>query len=521
MKSRVSNLINKGYTSNVILLILLFLYACLLFPYESWLLRLNISLSTFIFSLCLFKINKWVFRIFMVSIALIAAFYYPIINFFGPVSLSNIQALMATNYAETTSYLNIVPVSLYAKAFLLLAIPILISFLEFRFFRIKYSLIILAIFLGVALSKHYYFSNESYSKTLEGAFNVIPSKILGKMSYFYSIALKGMTYQAQLLKKDDSWQIESKNIDKQLYIFIIGESVRNDVYSDLKLFKTHPLDTIPKINFEHAISYGNSSIPSLSRAFSEENKNEPNNLYFPNNVVNLSKKAGIHTEWFSNQGSVGEYDNYISALARCADYTQFLNKAVTEEFYTHVPDSALVSLLKQRLSNDRNEKSMYFLHTIGSHPSACETTGGVFDKLEISNEISCYLKTISDTKDLIYQVYELAKKSKKPFTIVYFSDHGLTYEPQYKVLVHAYGRQNFTIPLFILKDDLTKEIDIKANRNLGDFINLFQELTGIKTTDANYHYRYISEDEEINCDQLLDGLKFSQLKDNPIPFRQN
>jgi glucan phosphoethanolaminetransferase (alkaline phosphatase superfamily) len=449
---------------------------------------------------------------------LIAAFYYPIINFFGPVSLSNIQALMATNYAETTSYMSIIPVSLYIQAFLLLSIPILLSFLHFRFVETKFAVLIMVLFFGLALSKRYYFSNKTYAKPLEGAFNVIPAKILDKITYFYSITLKGMTYQAQLLKKKDNWQIESKNIDKQLYIIIIGESVRSDVFSNPNVLKFNPLDTIPKINFEHAISYANSTIPSLSNAFTLKSKNEPNGLYFPDNIVNLAKKAGIHTEWFSNQGSVGQYDNYVSALAHCADYSQFLNNTNTEEFTAHAPDTALLGILKERLLKATNKNNMFFLHTIGSHPSACATTGGAYDKFEISDEISCYLKTVSNIKNLIYQVYEIAKKSEKPFTIVYFSDHGLTYDPQYKVLVHAYGRENFTIPLFILKDDLTKTMNITAYRNLGDFLNLFQEFTGIKATGVNYDYRYISDDQEKNWNQLLDGVNFNQLKDNPIPF---
>ena len=107
----------------------------------------------------------------------------------------------------------------------------------------------------------------------------------------------------------------------------------------------------------------------------------------------------------------------------------------------------------------------------------------------------------------------------KTFKIIYFSDHGLTYDPQYQVVVHSYGKQNFTIPLFILTDDLTNTVDINAYRNLGDFINLFQELTGIKAKGVNYDYRFISEDPEKNWNKLFDGLDFNQLKDNPIPFK--
>ncbi len=515
----INRFVNKGFIPNILLLTLFFFYAYLLFPYESWVLKFNISISTFAFSLCLFKINKWIFRIFLILVGLIAAFYYPIINFFGPVSASNIQALMTTDYAETTSYMSIIPVSLYIKSFLLLLIPCLLGFLNFRFFKTKISLIVLVLFFGLALSKRYYISDISYSKPFEGAFNLIPAKISEKLTYFYSVAIKGMTYQAELLKQKDNWQIESAKMDKDLYIIILGESVRYDVFSNPKLFKSLPLDNIPKINFEHAISYGNSTIPSLSNAFTLRNNNDTNGLYFPDNIVNLAKKAGIHTEWFSNQGSLGKFDNYISALARCADYSQFLNNTNTNYSSKHAPDTALLGILKQRLLKTKYKNNLFFLHTIGSHPSACETTGGVYDKFEISDEVSCYIKTISDIKNLIYEVYKIARESKRTFKIVYFSDHGLTYDPQYQVLAHSYGRQNFTIPLFILTDDLKNNINIEAYRNLGDFINLFQELTGIKAKGVNYDYRFISEDPDKNWNKLFDGLDFNQLKDNPIPFK--
>lgn len=516
MKSEyINRFINRGLIPNILLFLLLFLYAYLLFPEKPWVI-LNISLSTSIFALCLFKINKWIFRAFLISVSLIAGIYYPILEFFGPISTSNIESVMATDYVETSSYLAIIPKVLYLKGLFIILSGIFLSFMNFQFFKIKFSLIILILFVGMAFSKRYFSSHDF--PPVEGIFNIIPVKVLERIPHFYSIALKGLNFQNQLLKEKDNWQIESSNIDKELYIIIIGESVRYDVFSNPNIMQPHPLDTIPKINFEHAISYANNTIESLRNALVLKNKNDPTEYFFPDNIVNLAKKAGLYTEWLSNQFTVGPYENYTTAVARCSDYSLFLNNTfLTETYSKGEPDLLLGELLKQRLRK-RNKNVLYFIHTYGSHPSACETTEGTYDKFVISDEISCYIKTVSIVKDLIYDVYKSAKADGKTFKIMYFSDHGLAYDPKYKVLKHSYSKQSYTIPLFILSDDIEKNINIKAPRNIGDFLNLFQEFTGIYAKGVFYDYQFTSEDDQKNWEQLSDGLNFNQLKNSPIPF---
>ncbi|MEO7834803.1 MAG: sulfatase-like hydrolase/transferase, partial [Ginsengibacter sp.] len=453
---------------------------------------------------------------FLISLGLLSAIYYPIINLFGPISSSNVEALLSTNYAEITSYLSVIPFIIYLKSFLLFLFPLLLSFLSYRFLSLKLSWILVIVIAILYISNRFYFTTVSYNKSFQGAFNTIPTKLLGNITQFYLVTLKGMEYQAHLINKKDDWEIDSANIDKQLYFFIIGESVRKDVFSNSKLFISHPLDSLYSIDFENAISYGNSTIPSLSNAFVLRKKNNPNEPYFPDNIVNLAKKAGIHTEWYSNQGFVGGDDNYISAIAKCADYSEFLNKK--QYFETRKSDDELVTVLKRRMPESKSAHNMYFIHTIGSHPSACETTGGKYDKFMLSDELSCYVKTIENTKNLIYDIYKFARDSKKSFKIVYFSDHGLTYDYEDKILTHKHSKQNYRVPLFVLADDISKNEIIKAPRNLEDFINFFQELTGIKAKGVNYDYRFISNDYEKNWNKLSDGLDFNKLKDNPIPF---
>jgi glucan phosphoethanolaminetransferase (alkaline phosphatase superfamily) len=451
----------------------------------------------------------------MISLGLLAAIYYPVNNLFGPVSSSNVEALMSTNYAEVTSYLSVIPFNLYVKSVLLFLFPLFLCFLNFRFLKLKTSWILIFIVAGLYFSNRY-FKDRIYNKAFDGAFNTIPTKLLGNITKFYLFTLKGMKYQAQLMNKKNDWQIESANVDKQLYFFIIGESVRKDVFSNRALFKYDPLDSVYRIDFENVISRGFVTIPSLRSAFVRK-KNESNEYYFPDNIVNLAKKSGVHTEWFSNQGFVGDDDNYISAIAKCADYSEFLNKK--QYFDYRESDDELLKILQRRLTQSTSKHNMYFLHTIGSHPSACKITDGQYDKFVVSDEVSCYIKSIENTKNLIYKVYKIAKNSGKTFKIVYFSDHGLTFDYENKIFTHRQeSKEEYTVPFLILADDISQNAVIKAHRSLGDFLNFFQEFTGIKAKGENYSYRFISEDYVKNWNQLLDGLDFNQLKNNPIPF---
>jgi len=516
VKNYLKGIINKGYIPNIILLALIFFYAFILFPEEYVTFKVITWLTTFIIALCLFKINKILFRVFLISLGLLAAIYYPIIKLFGPLSPTNVEALMATNYVEATSYLSVIPFTMYLKAILLFLFPLFLSFLTFRFFSLKISWLLVIIIAGLYFSNRY-FTDKIYNKSFDGAFNTIPTKLLGNITKFYLVTLKGMKYQAQLINKKDDWVIDSENVDKQLYIFIIGESVRNDVFSNSKLFTSHPLDSINKIDFENTNSYAYVTIPSIKNAFVLRKKSEGDNPYFPDNIVNLAKKAGIHTEWFSNQGFVGDDDNYISAIAKCADYSEFLNRK--QYFDTREKDEYLLKILKERLKLSKSDHNMYFIHTIGSHPSACKITDGQYDKFVISDEVSCYIKSIENTKNLIYDIYKIARGTGKTFNIVYFSDHGLSFVYDGKIFTHIReNRQSYPVPFFVLGDNISKNVVIKAHRNLGDFINFFQELTGIKAKGVNYDYRFISEDYEKNWNQLSDGLDFNQLKDNHIPF---
>ena len=508
--------IQKGYVANILLLLLILFYAFLLFPQEYFTYKIIIWLTTFIIALCLFKINKILFRTFMFSLGLLAAIYYPVNNLFGPVSSSNVEALMATNYVEVTSYLSIIPFSLYVKSCLLFLFPLFLSFLTFRFVTLKMSWILIFIIVGLYFSTRY-FTDRIYNKAFDGAFNTIPTKLLGNVVKFYSVRLKGMKYQTQLMKEKDDWEVESANVDKQLYFFIIGESVRRDVFSNAKLFSHHPLDSLHWINFKNVISRGFVTIPSLKSAFVLKKRNESKEFFFPDNIVNLAKKAGIHTEWFSNQGFVGDDDNYISAIAKCADYSEFLNKK--QYFDYRDSDDELLKILQRRLAQSTSKHNIYFLHTIGSHPSACKVTDGQYDQFVISDEVSCYIKSIENTKNLIYNVYKMARETGKTFKLVYFSDHGLAFDYDNKIFTHRQdSKAEYTVPFLILADDISKNVVVKAQRNLGDFINFFQEFTGIKAKGVNYDYRFISNDYDKNWNQLLDDLDFNQLKDNPIPF---
>lgn len=108
-------------------------------------------------------------------------------------------------------------------------------------------------------------------------------------------------------------------------------------------------------------------------------------------------------------------------------------------------DKLLLDIFKSQLKPDLN--SVYFLHTIGSHPS-----------FVISESISCYIESIKRTDAFIGEIYKILQKTGQKFQIVYFSDHGLKITESNDLLHHDDYKQNYEIPLIIIDSELKENV---------------------------------------------------------------
>lgn len=159
----------------------------------------------------------------------------------------------------------------------------------------------------------------------------------------------------------------------------------------------------------------------------------------PSQTVRASRPG-----WFSNQGQIGEYDTAIASIAKRADEVQFL-KSGDFEADKNTRDDDLLKLTNQVLATKRNQPQLIVLHLMGSHPSTCERSGGKYSEFVQSKETSCYLYSITATDELLGKLYSQLVATNDSFSMVYFSDHGLTF------------RERGTDVQYLAHDDLFKQ----------------------------------------------------------------
>jgi glucan phosphoethanolaminetransferase (alkaline phosphatase superfamily) len=306
--------------------------------------------------------------------------------------------------------------------------------------------------------------------------------------------LEEQARMAQLASVKDTWHVLAVKPKYHYYIVVIGESARRDA---LGAFGGH-WDNTPfasSVNgtlFTDYIAASGSTQKSLGLTLNRVVDNKPQ---YQDSFVTLANRAGFQTWWFSNQGQIGEYDSAIASIAKRADEAQFL-KSGDFEADKNTQDTALLKMTSQVFATQRSQPQLIVLHLMGSHPQACDRTKGKYSVFVQSKETSCYLYTMTQTDDLLRQLYTQLQNTGESFSLVYFSDHGLAFkergkEVQYLAHDDKY-QQNFQVPFMVLSsDDKTHRI-IKTRRSANDFLAFFSQWTGITAEEIKNRYKFIS-----------------------------
>ncbi len=103
---------------------------------------------------------------------------------------------------------------------------------------------------------------------------------------------------------------------------------------------------------------------------------------------------------------------------------------------------------------------------------------------------------MTQTDDLLRQLYTQLRHSGDSFSLVYFSDHGLAFKERaakrYSTAHDDKFQQNFQVPFMVLSSDskahrITK---LAVPRTISEF---FSQWTGISAKEIKNRYRFISE----------------------------
>ncbi|MBS1205665.1 MAG: phosphoethanolamine transferase [Proteobacteria bacterium] len=436
-------------------------------------------------------------KVFIGIISLVAACYFPFGQAYGAPNFNTLLALLSTNMEESTEILTIFPWHHYAIGLFIFALGVISMrrrILATPTPWIKWDTV------GTVFCVASYFIGPVHNHFLGYDFRIIDTgvpvlRFVRDVAFNYHEVVVERENMAQLSGMKDTWTISAFKPKYHIYVVVIGESARRDA---LGAFGGHWNNTpfASQANGTFFMDYVSASGSTQKSLGLTLNRVIDDNPQYQDNFVTLANRAGFQTWWFSNQGQIGEYDTAIASIAKRADEVQFLKNGDFEA-NKNTRDEELLKLTAQVFSTPRTQPQMIVLHLMGSHPQACDRTGGKYNEFVQSKETSCYLYSITQTDDLLGKLYSQLVNTGDSFSMVYFSDHGLAIkergrEAQY--LTHADKfQQNFQVPFMVLSSDDTKHRIIKARRSANDFLSFFSQWTGIAAGEIKNPYRFFSE----------------------------
>lgn len=215
-------------------------------------------------------------------------------------------------------------------------------------------------------------------------------------------------------------------------IVVIGESAsrnymkaftKNYAYDDTP-WQSQQENSPDFLFFQNAYSSWSQTVPVLQRALTEQSQYNDKEFFNSASILDVAKKSGYDTYWFSNQGRYGQYDSAITLVAKTADHAEW-----TDDSY-NFSDKYDETLLPYLMQVDPNKNNFIVLHIMGSHiyynnryPEGFNKFQGEEGSSTMTSEAS-YANSILYTDYILSQVFDYAKKNLNLQAMVYFSDHG-------------------------------------------------------------------------------------------------
>lgn len=312
----------------------------------------------------------------------------------------------------------------------------------------KYSAITLTILIVfIPISKNIPLKSDNGGKLLT-------EHVLLNTPFYNAAALVRTFHENRQIRKIVTQEVAYKykqSIDnKEVYILIIGESVRRD---HLGIYG-YPYDTTPNLMKEKRNLlifnqvYSPAPVTILSVPISLSNiglEQLQDKNHYADNIISLANHAGFKTYWLSNQGEGNQKTSVISVIANMAQNKKWNN------FIGY--DEELLPYLDKALDDPSSQKKLIILHTYGSHEPACNRFPSQYlKKFTPQDDDNCYDSSIAYTDKLINSIMERVKD--KPASILYFADHALqrldkNREVRYHHGVNTPRKEAYDIPLFI------------------------------------------------------------------------
>lgn len=213
-------------------------------------------------------------------------------------------------------------------------------------------------------------------------------------------------------------------------IMVIGESASR---SYMSAYYPVELDTTPWMRtasqeanfilFRHAYTTMVQTVGSLERALTEKNQYNTMEFHESLTLLDIAKKAGYTTYWFSNQGTISNADTPITLVAQTADHAKWIEDELANS--THVRyDGDLLPYLKEI---NPNENNFVVIHIMGSHDNYANRYPPEFARWSSDasrDAVQEYSNSLAYTDWVLEQIYKYGKDNLNLQAMLYFSDHG-------------------------------------------------------------------------------------------------
>ncbi len=483
------------------------------------LIKIEGIIATYLIFYFLLHFSITLFYLIFSITAVIGVLYLPAAIIYGRFSEGIVVSIFETNMLESIEFIKNIPIYLYILSglFFIFCVYILYRIKNMSFSSLSLSrnitiIIIITLCTIYKPLKTHYAHNDKFSLEHTNVAPIgFPAKLISNTLNYYS-------YNNELKKSVDdpvSWNILNINPKYKNYILVIGESMRADYMS----LYGYPIDTTPFLNSTNGfiidgyISTALNTQTSLQRIL-YLNKN--NQFSYQDNIITLAKNAGFETYWISNQGKFGEFDTIAARVAFNADNIHFTKKAGYN--FTNVNDRKMLDILKGYVTEKQDKHRLFVLHLMGSHPEFCERLESKPAIYFINQNMSCYLETLTQTDLLIKEVIELFK-SQENYSLIYFSDHGLSHKQngdRFSMFVNNQYKQNYQVPFIKISSDDKNRVFIKTQRSAFNFMSGFAEWLGVKEVTLSKSEGFFSDKQDDI--KVFDGdklIEFNTLQDDP------
>lgn len=333
---------------------------------------------------------------------------------------------------------------------------------------------------------------------------------------------EGGIYLADLSKLPKSdWRVLAGDNTKRYktYVVVVGESVRKDVLSvyGAKQKTTPFLDKVPG-EFYGMYSPSWNTQMSLPRMLALADNKKIN---YGANAVALAKAGGYKTYWLSNQGRVGVFDTPVSLIAEQADEASFIKR--DDYLSQNTDDFLLLDKLAAVLRKEPEQDKVIFLHMMGSHRRACERLFGQKVEYDLGGgrQLDCYYASVNKLDLFLRGVIDNLRRGGGAFSVIYFSDHGQTFDYDNKIRPVDHGgnfKQDYAVPLFVINSDSARHSLSKKVLSGFDFLPFLADRLGVRVELPKLGKFDFHEDD--GRDVIFNGSGFSKIKylgDNPPP----